>query len=142
MRVLVCASVLLVAAGCGRVTNSTSPGPDAPAEAKGIPNDWNHRDLLAHLNKKGLRLRMIPTNRGAAFAVPVFFVPEDSPIKTEDEALAAHEAKKPGIVLCVLFKTAQQAKDEVGASESGFANGRFGFSARSPLREQLQAALP
>jgi hypothetical protein len=135
--------VLMFVAGCGGVSSKKDDGGKPGETAKGgIPENWTHRELLEHLNKKGLKLRMVPTNLGGAFGVPAHFVNESSGIKDADAADTAFDKNSPDVVYCLLMKTAQEAKDQAGASTKGFASGRFAFSGSGAQFEKIRGALP
>lgn len=137
MRKLICAVLVCVLVGCEKKTESGSGG-----AAAAVADEWTHKELLEHLNKKGLKLRAVPTIYKSAYGRPVFFVTESSHVKTDEDAIAAYEKKSGELVYCRLQKTPQEARDEIGVAGRGFAYGRFIFLGEPPLYDRVRSALP
>ncbi|VTT96574.1 unnamed protein product [Gemmataceae bacterium] len=110
----------------------------------GSPDSWTHKELAEHFDRRGLKLKMLPTNRATFFGPAVFFVAEGSPAAAgEKEADRAYGDKSPDVVYCQLRKTTQEARDEAGSKGSDwFASGRFLFHAPPAAAEKIKAALP
>ena len=110
----------------------------------GIPDSWTHKELAEHLERKGLRYKMIPANRGIAIGPAVYFVREGSPAAVgQKEAEAAESDKSPDVVYCQIRKTVQDAKDQVGiVGENGFSSGRFIFLGNPKALDRIRTALP
>lgn len=110
----------------------------------GVPDSWTHKELAEHFDRKGLKYKMITTNRGAFFGPAVYFAADGSPASAgEKEADQAYQDKSADVIYCQIRKTAQEAKDEVGTMGSGaFASGRFVFAGPAKSLDRLKAAVP
>lgn len=128
--------VCVLAAGCGK-----AEGPNAKA---GVPDDWTHKELVEHLNKKGLNVRLIPTDFGSFYGPSAFIVPQDSPYADEKKLADDWREKRAAATTayCTLRKTPQDAKDDAGASGRKLAAGRFVFEADPAELARIKSALP
>jgi hypothetical protein len=135
MRLILLAGLAAVLAGCGS-------GKDKPA--KGIPDDWTHRELIAHLRDQGLKYAVHTTNLGSYHGPAAYFAAEGSPAARDERAASnGFSDRSPDVLYCQLRRSAQETRDQVGLlDDRGFASGRFIFEGDPKHLERVRAALP
>jgi hypothetical protein len=135
MRALLC--VLLAVAGCAKRD-------DGGGIARGgIPDDWTHKELVEHLNGKGLAKKFLPASSGGVLGPAGYLVPADSNLTAEDVRAAFPHPPAEGLVYCALRRTPQEAKDDAGtAGADAFAAGRFVFRGPPAELRRIREALP
>jgi hypothetical protein len=143
MRAALLAAAVMCAAGCGKreEAGGGSDAPDVPSAKGGIPDGWNHKDLHAHLIKKGVKVKTLPTVLGTADGPAVFFTSGKASFKDDLSTIDAFEKGEPDLVYSRLHKSAQAAKDSAGTKESAFTAGRFLFAGKGALYNQIKSAL-
>jgi hypothetical protein len=111
--------------------------PDADREGP----DWNHKELLDHLNRSGLSLVMRPSRRGGAVFVGPGPDPDEIVAWRDGDGFAYHG---PGVLVAEKFPDARSAHDMAGLSDRpAVAWGRFLIvSEDRPLLDRVRRALP
>lgn len=106
------------------------------------PETATHRELLDYLNGKGFQLDMVPTHRGTFYGPAVVFIP-----RTNDQFTRTVAADDCTLLRGVPYlyvqkrKSAQEARDEAGATNAAFSWGRFIFSGTDDLSRRVRDAL-
>jgi hypothetical protein len=126
MRVLLVAAVLTLAVGCEKVGAEKGSGGFA------APDDWTHRELVAHLTKKGVDVRHM-----------------DAPELSRDGKTAALLYQKPdgasaasAAVVAYLCRDRSAARERAGAmGGDAFTAGRFAIGRHPSLDRPADAAL-
>lgn len=116
-------------------------GPSASSEGE----NWDHKELLAHFNRKGLNLRMKSAGVGA-----YFYGPRTAESTAENPAyielgFKAGASDCVDLVLVTLYSSPQEAKEAMGVhGNRSWHWGRFGFRVNEialPMLDKVKSAL-
>lgn len=133
-------AVMVFVVGCSKKEGDKNTLTGDPPATKGARDEWTHKEMSAHLTKKGVKAKMLPTVLGTLDGPAVFFVAEKAAFKDDQAVIDAFEQKAPDVVYCRLHKTQQAAKDSSGTKEGSFTTGRFLFAGKGPLFNQIKTA--
>jgi hypothetical protein len=123
--------------GDGSLGRGGSALPSSP------PESWTHQELLDHINRKGKKYVMHPTNRGVMAGPAALLVSPNHEHAWSGETIdALYGAGDDPVVYVQLRKTAQEARDAAGPEGSGaYAWGRFLFYGKPTELNKVRTAL-
>jgi hypothetical protein len=102
---------------------------------------WSHKELIAYLQSKGVRLYSYRTNRGCFYGPAMYFLT----VSVKYPSLLDQEAELGswnGRAYVQKLASAQGAKDKAGTGgDRAFSWGRFYFSGDDAFLKQMQDAL-
>lgn len=109
-----------------------------PTEAKD-GGDWTHKDLLAHLETKGLKYIWIKSNRGK---LTIAMQREGVSDQDQRSAFDDHPFTLTHVVFVRLFETEDEARKYAGSSPYSQSWRRFAFTGEADEVELIFRRLP